>query len=551
MTTIKKILLPLVAITALVLPASAMAAPKSKFRFGQATYVASEGQGTLSVTVTRSARGSHGRSKTNQASSVDWSITGGTATAGADYTVSPAPGRLTFASGETTKTLTFTINEDSEIEGLESINLGLSGASSNALITQPRTSQVLIADDDGPTQISLVPASQSVNESSGSAQLFAVRSGDITGTSTVHYATADGSAVAPGDYTATSGDFTFNLGDFSKTISVPIIDDTQVENPETFDTTLSNVTGATFVNGDSSQTATTTIVDNDSPPVFALDASSYSVNENGSVDVTVQRLGNANAPAPVSANDVFDVNWATADGSATNPADYFIPAGEDQQLQFDSTDDAETITIAANSTDAQVALADDSIAEGDETFALSLASAAIEPGGSGIAPSIGSPSSSTVTIHDNDTPGGTSQGTGGTSGTGGDSGNQLVLGAREPACGLTVKTRKTQRLLKQKGLVLKLRSAQNCKVSLATLVKQVRRHSAKSARLLRFKGKKASLSLEPGKAKTVEVRFSKRTLKAISKALRARTKLVATVTVTARDSASHVTRKTLKITLRR
>jgi VCBS repeat-containing protein len=46
------------------------------------------------------------------------------------------------------------------------------------------------------------------------------------------------------------------------------------------------------------------------------------------------------------------------------------------------------------------------------------------------------------------------------------------------------------------------------------------------------------------------VTFTKKTLKAIKKALRARKKLVATVVVTSKDSASKLTRKTVKITIK-
>jgi Calx-beta domain len=553
MTVAKKIL-PLAALAALVFPASAMAAPKSKFRFSQATYVTSEGQ-DIDVTVTRQAR--HGHSRINQTSSVTLAIAGGSATQGVDYTL--AAGRLDFASGETAKTVTVHVAQDSDIEGLETIGLKLSAASNNALITQPRTSQVLIADDDGPTQVQLAPAAQSVNEGIGAAQFFAVRSGDITGSSSVHYATSDGSAVAPDDYASRSGNFTFATAEFSKEIDVPIVDDNDIENPETFGVTLSSLTGATFPNGAGSVSGTATIVDNDSPPIFRLDASSYEVNEDGSVDVTVQRLGNTAAPNPVSANDVFNVNWATSDGTATNPADY-LP-GADQQLEFDSTDDAETITIAANDADTQIGLVDDKLVEGDETFGLALTSAANAnaPGGTSIQPSLGSPSSATVTIHDNDTPAGSGGGTptGGTPGTntGSQGGGQAVLGARQAGCGLVVKATKKQKLLKQKGLKLKLRSGQGCKVSLGTTIKQLRSKSKKRqaeiVRALRLTGKKASLTLQPGKAKTVKVKFTKKTLKAITKALQARKRLVATVVVTERDSASKVKHRTLRITIRR
>src|SRR4051812_42719986 len=217
-----KKILPLAMILAVAIPGgSAMAAPKSKFRFEQSTYVTKEGD-SVQVTITRVAR--HGTPRNKQVSSVNWSITGGSATNGTDYDASPAQGKLTFAPGESTKTLTFNIHQDFDIEGLESIGLKLSSATRNALITSPRTSQVLIADDDGPTQIQLAAASPSVNEAAGTGNFYAIRSGDITGTSSVHYATSDGSATAGQDYTDTHGDFNYAIGDFSQTIAVPITD---------------------------------------------------------------------------------------------------------------------------------------------------------------------------------------------------------------------------------------------------------------------------------------------------------------------------------------
>jgi hypothetical protein len=179
---------------------------------------------------------------------------------------------------------------------------------------------------------------------------------------------------------------------------------------------------------------------------------------------------------------------------------------------------------------------------------------------------LSAPSSANVTIHDNDTPtgvpsaGGTTQDNGSTGGNGSpqNSGTpeaQVVLGARQTGCGVTVKASKTQKLLKQNVLKLQLRSVKACKVSLATVIKQLasksKKRQAQIVRALQFKGKKASLTLQPGKAKTVKVKFTKKTLKAITKALRARKKLVATVVVTSKDSASKATRKTLRITIRR
>ena len=65
-----------------------------------------------------------------------------------------------------------------------------------------------------------------------------------SGTVTVDYATADGSAEAGDDYTAASGTLSFAAGETSKTISVAIDDDIDNESDETFTVTLSNASGA-------------------------------------------------------------------------------------------------------------------------------------------------------------------------------------------------------------------------------------------------------------------------------------------------------------------
>ena len=65
-------------------------------------------------------------------------------------------------------------------------------------------------------------------------------------TVTVNYATANGTATAGSDYTATNETLTFNPGMTSKTISVPITSDTAVEGNETFTVTSSSPINATL-----------------------------------------------------------------------------------------------------------------------------------------------------------------------------------------------------------------------------------------------------------------------------------------------------------------
>jgi hypothetical protein len=79
---------------------------------------------------------------------------------------------------------------------------------------------------------------------------------------TVHYATADGTATAPGDYAAASGTLTFAPGDVAKNVLIDVQGDTAPEADETFVVRLSNAAGASIA--DDSSTAT--IRDDDSGP---------------------------------------------------------------------------------------------------------------------------------------------------------------------------------------------------------------------------------------------------------------------------------------------
>ena len=63
---------------------------------------------------------------------------------------------------------------------------------------------------------------------------------------TVSYATADGTATSPADYTASSGSLTFAPNETSKTIAVPVVGDALAEPDETFSVNLSNASNATI-----------------------------------------------------------------------------------------------------------------------------------------------------------------------------------------------------------------------------------------------------------------------------------------------------------------
>ena len=85
-----------------------------------------------------------------------------------------------------------------------------------------------------------------VEGSSGTSNLVFTVTMSTTSASTVtvQYATANGTAAQPGDYTSTSGTLTFTSGQTSKTVSVPIVGDTTVEPDETFSVNLTSPTNA-------------------------------------------------------------------------------------------------------------------------------------------------------------------------------------------------------------------------------------------------------------------------------------------------------------------
>jgi hypothetical protein len=164
----------------------------------------------------------------------------------------------------------------------------------------------------------------------------------------VDYASANGTAVAPGDYTAVAGELTFNPGgSLTQTVNVQTINDSLFEATETFTLGLSGATNATISNA----TGTGTILDNGGAPgISALDATA---NEgDGVIEFTVVLLPAAGQPVTV--------DWATADGTATSPADFIADSG--------------SITFAPGETSKiiPVTIIDDDDDGVDKTFSLVL-----------------------------------------------------------------------------------------------------------------------------------------------------------------------------------
>ena len=125
----------------------------------------------------------------------------------------------------------------------------------------------------------------------------------------MNYATANGTATQPADYTTTSGTLTFTPGQVTKTISVPVVGDALDEIDETFVVNLSVPDNVTIADnqgvGD----------DHRRRP-----APSLTIND---VTLTEGDAGTANMTFTVTlsaaSGKTVTVDYATADGTATVP----------------------------------------------------------------------------------------------------------------------------------------------------------------------------------------------------------------------------------------
>ena len=133
-------------------------------------------------------------------------------------------------------------------------------------------------------------------------------------TVTVAFATANGTALAGTDYSATSGTLTFSPGQVTQTISVSVTSDTLDEEDETFLVNLSNASGATIADGQ----ATGSINDDDDPvSISVADTSVWEGDGNLIFTLTLSGL---------SGRQIV-VNCWTQDNTAGAPDDYTAASG--------------------------------------------------------------------------------------------------------------------------------------------------------------------------------------------------------------------------------
>lgn len=359
-------------------------------KFDESSFEVSEDAGSVTIRVERS-NGEDG------AVSAQYSTSNGSAVAGQDYTA--ASGTLSWAAGDgSDRTFTVAIANDSTQEGGETFTITLSGATGGAAIDPERgsTTVVILAndggsggtggggddgdhdgddDDDGNTAgtIKFDERDFVAVEESGKAVITVERSGGESGAVSIQYSTANGTATAGQDYTATSGTLSWAAGDeSSKSFTVPLLNDSLAEGTETVVLVLSNPTGGASVS-EARGTSVLRIVDDGTG---GFDDGNHGNDDNGGGNATsngkfefrsleFQGIEGQSAVVRVErskgSEGAVSVQVSTGDLSARVGEDY--------------TATSVTLNWAAGDRAArtvQIPVADDAKTEGNETVRLTL-----------------------------------------------------------------------------------------------------------------------------------------------------------------------------------
>jgi uncharacterized repeat protein (TIGR01451 family) len=234
-----------------------------------------------------------------------------------DYVAKSETGR-TITAGQQTATFTVTVNGDTNIEPDETFFVNVTNVS-GATVGDAQ-GQGTILNDDSPA-ISINDVTLSEGNSGTTDFTFNVSlSTASTQTVTVNYATADGTAVAPGDYTAIASTLlSFAPGETSKPVTVQVNGDLTPEANETFFVNLSGATNATIADNQGQGT-----INNDDASAAAADLSLTKADTPDPVaignDITYTITVTNNGPDPASSVTLSDtVPTNTTFRSITTP----------------------------------------------------------------------------------------------------------------------------------------------------------------------------------------------------------------------------------------
>ena len=285
--------------------------------------------------------------------------TGGTAGSGTDYTA-PASGTLTFAAGDTSRSIAVSVAGDATDEPDETVVLTLGNASGATVGTGTGTGT--ITDDDAAPTVTLALADDSIPENGGATTVSATLSHPSSAATTITISPVADAYTVGSDATITiaAGD-TANAPD-TATINAVDNDTGEADRSVTVTGSANNGQGIGQVTG-----ASLTLEDDDGgsgptepsddEPTMSLDSPSVSEGAAGTTATLTFTVSLSAASA-----EAVTVDYAVATGgTATAGTDYAAPVSG-------------TLTIAAGDTGATIAVTviGDGVDEPDETILMTL-----------------------------------------------------------------------------------------------------------------------------------------------------------------------------------
>ena len=338
--------------------------PAVTVSFGAATYTAAEG-GTATVTVTLSADPERTVAipvtKTNQ----------GGATS-ADY--SGVPATVTFNSGQTSKTITFTATQDTEDDDGESVELGF-GTSLPAGVSagSPSETTVSITDDDDPAVTVSFGASTYTAAEGGTATVTVTLSADPERTVVIPVTKTNQGGTSAADYSGVPATVTFNTGQISKTFDFAATSDNVDDDGESVRLGFGPL--PTGVSAGTTAATVVSITDDDDP------GTDEDTPEAGNLRLVDGDLIDDKGQPCERRLEIFyngawgticDDYWTRADGNVACRALGFVAAVEDM-------DRYRTAYFPPGTQDQQIVL-DDLLCKGNESGLLECPSNHPEPG---------------------------------------------------------------------------------------------------------------------------------------------------------------------------
>ncbi len=251
-------------------------------------------------------------------------VPGGSASLGADYTLDTTT--VTFAPGQTVRTVSIVLIDDPAAESNETISLSL-GAPLSATVGSPGTHSFTVLDDDGLPAVSFATAFSTAGEGMGLTQ--------ITATLTVPASVPvnvplliSGTATLNIDYAIAPLVIHFDAGETAASVPVIVIDDLLSEDNETIVLTFGTPTGAVL---GAITTRTIQILDDDPLPTVFLETPLIEVIEGAGPTSLGVFL---DAPAGRDVIVSLSLSGSATEGVdlAAVPTTVVVPAGETEAL---------------------------------------------------------------------------------------------------------------------------------------------------------------------------------------------------------------------------